>query len=293
MSYFDFTTNTTEMQDILNETLEKIAERVEYKNSILSNFENTLTEKQFRYLTECGDFIGVNKDKKIVKANFCKNRLCPVCNRRYSAQKWAKMKNISNQIKIDFNPVFALFTVTVKNVKAEMLSQEITRLMKSIDRMHKSTLWKQKVIGYFRSLEITYNQKENTYHPHYHYILALPTSYTEEMTPTYIWRQLWERSARLNYNSQIDIRIINEDNLDGGIAEVAKYAVKISSVITQGETALKTVQNAIKGRRVISYGGVMKQYAQEFDNLKDEDYDPEYVEHYEYNRSTGQYQRTL
>ena len=293
MSYFDFTTNTAEMQDILHETLEKIAERVKYKNSILQNFKNTLTEKQFRYLAECGDFIGVNKDKKIVKANFCKNRLCPVCNRRYSAQKWAKMKNISNQIKIDFNPVFALFTVTVKNVKGEMLSQEITRLMKSIDRMHKSGLWKEKVIGYFRSLEITYNQKEDTYHPHYHYILALPTNYTEEMTPTYEWRQLWERSARLSYNSQIDIRLINEDNLDGGIAEVAKYAVKISSVITKGETALKTVQKAIKGRRLISYGGAMKQYAQEFDNFEVEDFDAEYVELYEYNGKREQYERTF
>lgn len=293
MSHFNFTTNTAEMQDILNETLDKIAERVRYKNSIVDNFKNTLPEKQFRYLSECGDFIGVNKAKQIVKANFCKNRLCPVCNRRYSAQKWAKMKNIANQIKIDFNPVYALLTVTVKNVKGEKLSEEITRLMRSIDRMHKATIWQNNVIGYFRSLEITYNQKEDTYHPHYHYILALPTNYTDDMIPTYEWRHLWERSARLNYNSQIDIRLINENNLDGGIAEVAKYAVKISSVITKGETAIKTIQTAIKGRRLISYGGAMKQYAKDLDKLTEEDYDPEYVEHYAYNNKTGLYDRTL
>ena len=286
MSHSNFTTKPSEMQDILNETLEKIAERVKFKGEILQNFDGILSPEQFTYFSECGTFLGANKDNKIVKANFCKNRLCPVCNRRYSAQKWLKMKNITEKIKIEFKPVFAFLTVTVKNVTSAALNSEISKLMKSIDRMHKTALWKNNVLGFFRSLEITYNADTNTYHPHYHYVLALHEHYTGNMVSTYEWRKLWERSARLDYTSQINIQLINED-LDGGIAEVAKYAVKISSVIKHGKEPLKTIIQAIKGRRLISYGGVMKTYAKEFDKVENTEYDGEAVNYFVYNNSFG------
>lgn len=293
MSLFYSNTDEEDLQDFLNEKFEKLSERVEYKESILNKFENIFDYEKFKYFADCGKFLGTNAEKEIMTGNFCKNRFCPVCNRRYASQKWHKVKSIAEQLKIIFNPCFALLTLTVENVTGEELKAEITHLMKSIDRLHKTSLWKNNVIGFFRSLEVTYNQEKKTYHPHYHYILCLDGNYKENMIPTWKWRQTWERSARLNYASQINIQIIEDDNaLSGGIAEVAKYAVKISSVIEKDGNAIKPLEQALKGRRLISYGGAIKEIAKQYDRkakqeLKERDKIPE--EYYEY--KDGQYKR--
>lgn len=293
MSLFYSNTDDENLQDFLNEKLEKLTERVKYKDSITPKFKNILTREKLKYFEDCGKFLGINKENEVVAGNFCKNRFCPVCNRRYASQKWHKVKCIAEQLKIVFRPCFALLTLTVENVTGEKLSEEITRLMKSIDRLHKTSLWKNNVIGYFRSLEVTYNSKKDTYHPHYHYILCLDKNYKNNMIPTWQWRQTWERSARLNYPSQVKIQIIKDDDtLSGGIAEVAKYAVKISSVIEKDSQAIKPLEKALKGRRLISYGGAIKEIAKQYDKnekqtLKEKDKYP--VEYYEY--KDGKYKR--
>lgn len=274
-----------EMQEILDETLDKILIRVNYKNSIINLFQEVFEKNVFQNFKDCGSFITVNKNKQIINANFCKNRFCPVCNKRYSSQKWAKVKFISERLIKEIKPTFALLTITVKNVNSEQLKNEISHVMKSIDRLHKTKLFKENVLGYFRSLEITYNKEKDTYHPHYHYILCLPKDYKEHQISTYQWRKTWERSARLDYTSQVNIKIINQENdLNGGIAEVAKYAVKISSVIQTGKKEpIKTIQEAIKNRRLISFGGIIKDYSKMFDKQTNEykqNFDKEPAENY-------------
>lgn len=276
-----------ELQIFLHEKLDALGQRVKYKNEISKKMVNVLNEKQLQYFNECGNFIQTNTNGEIIHGNFCKNRLCPVCNRRYAAQKWHKVKNIADNIKRAISPTWAFLTLTVKNVPAENLSNEITHLMQSIDRLHKTSLWKNQVLGFFRSLEVTYNVKLKTYHPHYHYILCLQSDYIENVISTYEWRKTWERSARLNYNSQVDIRLINDnDDLSGGIAEVAKYAVKISTVADSGENAIKPLTNALKHRRLISFGGIINDYAKQYDitnkrELKKRDKIPENTYKYE------------
>jgi len=270
LSYSDYNINTEELQEILTENLDKIAERVEYKESIRDKLRGVLNAEQLEDFDECGKYLGTGNNFKVVTGNFCRNRLCPVCNRRNSAQKWAKMYSVAQQAKIDFRPCFAFLTVTVKNVPSENLASEITRLMKSIDRLHKRALFKNNVYGFFRSLEITYNSREKTFHPHYHYVLALPETYKENMISTYIWRKTWEECARLDYNSQVDIRIIEDENIAEAVAEVAKYAVKISSVIEQDKQTIKALLQAIRGRRLISYGGIFKEYAKKSEDEREQ-----------------------
>lgn len=269
MSFLDYTMNCDEMQQVLHENIEKITERMKFKNQIIDKMRGVLPQKQYDDFVDCGKFIGTGTNGRIVTGNFCRNRLCPVCNRRNSAQKWAKMYNVAQRAIIDFRPVFALFTVTVKNVTPENLSDEITQLMKSIDRMHKRSIFKNNVYGFFRSLEITFNADAGTFHPHYHYILALPSDYKNNMISTYEWRTMWEQCARLNYNSQVDIRIVDDENVASACAEIAKYAVKISSVIEQNTDIIKTLTQAIRGRRLISFGGAFKQYDAEQNNERE------------------------
>lgn len=265
MSCLNYNIDTTELQEILRENVEKITQRKKFKDDLTPRLKEILTPQQYNDFSECGDILAIGENYRIVGGNFCRNRLCPVCNRRNSAQKWAKMYEIATRAKADMRVCFALLTLTVKNVTADKLSGEITHLMKSIDRLHKRAIFQENVIGYFRSLEITYNAEKGTFHPHYHYILALPDVYKHRTVSTYEWRTTWEKCARLDYNSQIDIRLIDDDNIADSVAEVAKYAVKLTSVIEQDTATLNTLVKAIKGRRLISYGGAFKEYSKEND----------------------------
>lgn len=261
MSYLDYNMTAAEMQEILNENISKIADRVALKQKIIKNLYGVLKDNQFDMMYDCGEFLAVGKNKRVVGGVFCRNRICPVCNRRYAAAKWARMYQIANQIAQEKEYCFLFFTVTVKNVIPTQLSDSINHLMKSIDRLHKRAIFKNNVLGYFRSLEITFNEKTKTFHPHYHYLLCVHKTYKENQTSTYEWRQAWEKSARLDYVSQIDIRYIDDKNIAASVAEVAKYAVKISSVIEQDTETIKTLLKAIKGRRLIAYGGIFKEYS--------------------------------
>lgn len=116
-------------------------------------------------------------------------------------------------------------------------------------------------------MEITYNSKDDTYHPHYHILLAVPSDYYKNSSlyaEAYEWRQVWERSARLDYSCQFDIRAVKGDDLGAAVAEVAKYAVKLSQVVECGEKALKTVADAVRGRRLISFGGILRPMQKKF-----------------------------
>ena len=106
------------------------------------------------------------------------------------------------------------------------------------------------------------------------------------------------RLAKLNYTSQIDITLINKDDeksLSDAIAEIAKYAVKISSVINCEKDVVKTLTKSIKGRRLISFGGIIKEMSKQYDrhNKNDDVSREEKLENstiFEYNPTTRQYE---
>lgn len=277
MSQIDYSKSAAEMQELYLEKYSDLAARVEKKNKTASRFKEILTSKQYKYLEECGTFIGLSSDEVIIQANFCKNRICPVCNKRNSVKKWYYIKSIAEELNKEIEPKWLFLTLTVKNVTADELNSSITKLMKSINRLFSRKTWNKRVLGFFRSLEITYNKEKNTFHPHYHILIAVPSDYftnKELYLETWQWRQMWEKSAELDYNAQVDIREVKaEENqeLAGAIAEVAKYAVKTAEIAKTSSQALKCVLKAIKGRRLISYGGIIHERYKEI-QAADEQY---------------------
>lgn len=263
MSFLNDNTISAEMQAIFQENAAEIAQRVTIKDKTADHYKIIHTENTFRNFKDCGHLIGFDEQGNIVQANFCKHRFCTVCNKRNSSRKWHYIKEIAEVINKTVNPQWLFLTTTIKNTSAEDLKQSINHLMESINRMFSTKTWKKRVLGFFRSLEITFNAENNTYHPHYHILIAVPHDYyTNEniYMNAYEWRKLWEKSARLEYNSQVKIEGVQSgDNLSNAIAEVAKYAVKMSAIMEQDEKALKPVADAVRGRRLISYGGIIKE----------------------------------
>ena len=116
-----------------------------------------------------------------------------------------------------------------------------------------------------RTLEITYNEQSNTWHPHIHMLLHLADGYFTAST-LYLeqkdYETIWRTCVRADYITQVDVRAIKDD-VAGALAEVAKYAVKPSSVLTS-HAEVETIRELVAAtyhRRLRSFGGSFKRAA--------------------------------
>ncbi len=254
-----------------------------------------------------------NDPKKLIDANFCKHPLCPGC------QKRRQMKNFSNTVKVlhylreqEKNYEYILLTLTTPNVQLKDLKEEIRHYFKSWGRLKARTEVKKIMKGFVRTLEITYNDQTDSYHPHIHALIAVNKSYFSDKT--YIkrdrWLQLWQESTRQPEITQVDVRKVKKnlspDDPDGtlGISrEICKYLtkewskdaekefIKHPELIDYGlkghiwirdtkeETArvVEGLAHAIKGQRLFEFGGVLKEAKAELKLQDSEDEDADLV----------------
>ena len=75
-------------------------------------------------------------------------------------------------------------TLALKNCKINELQDTIELMLKSFKKFVNRDIFKQKgkgakgtIKGWFRNLEITFNQEDKTFHPHFHIILAVEKTY--------------------------------------------------------------------------------------------------------------------
>ena len=260
------TIKPTESQDLLtSDTIENFIKHRAYRDSYEPLITPTLNERQQKAWADCASEIWVRPDGTVASTVSCHNRFCCICSWRDARRKYAYTMRSMEQLQ-PLNLVYAFLTVTVRNVKAGDLRSELDNLMTAINRMQSTNTWRRRVLGYIRSLEITYNNDTSspnydTYHPHIHYIIALPSDYYQSsfFLSAAEWRQLWQRSARLDYTAQVKIEAIQGSDMKAAVCEVSKYALKLSSVIETGDAApTQTIAAAVKGRRLVAYGGVYK-----------------------------------
>ncbi|MCF1458958.1 MAG: protein rep [Shewanella sp.] len=241
-------------------------------------------EKRRERMSECGSYlsfaVAASGDKRLFRANFCKDRMCPACQRRRSLVIFHQVKNVSKAILSDFPTYkFLLLTLTVPNVPASQLGAEISHMAKSWHRLIKRKDF-QVVKGWFRTLEVTYNGERDDYHPHYHVLLCVPSNY---FAKNYIkqerWLELWQQATRYPHVTQVDVRAVrpnpkrqDSDPLASAAAEVGKYATKPNNYLAPFRDGFlahsQVVQELARGihrRKLVAFGGIMLEYASKLD----------------------------
>lgn len=187
-------------------------------------------------------------------------------------------------------------TLTVRNVDGPDLKGTIDTMMKSWNRFMGYKQIKNIAKGYFRALEVTKNRKEdsewnNTYHPHFHVLLAVKPSY---FTRDYIkhdeWVSLWKKALQVDYSPIVNVQAVKPkkelelDNVEkqvkkaieeqNAILEVSKYPVKDTDILPSQELTedgietVWTLDDALSYKRLIAYGGILKQIHKDL-NLDD------------------------
>ncbi|OUZ11635.1 protein rep [Bacillus pumilus] len=253
--------------------------------------------KKAEKVSDCAECLAFRRDKetgrlRLYQAYFCKVRLCPMCAWRRSLKIAYHNKLIVEEANRQYKPAWIFLTLTVRNVDGDHLKQAISDMMKGFNRLMKYKKVNSSAFGYFRALEITKNHEENTYHPHFHVLVPVKKSYFTGKS--YIkqaeWTSLWKRAMKLDYTPIVHVQRvkgkkgINAEAIEKevreameeqkAILEISKYPVKDTDVIRGNEVTeenLDTVyylDDALSARRLIGYGGILKEIHKEL-NLTD------------------------
>lgn len=186
---------------ILSLKLADIFKELQYKDSLIER------------VATCGDTLRFIRREdgslKLYQAYFCKNKLCPMCNwRRSMKYSYQTSRIVDEAIKQEPKARFLFLTLTVKNVEGEALNSTISQLTKSFDRLFRRAKVKKNLLGYLRSVEVTHNENDNTYHPHIHVLMMVKSSYFKG--GNYIsqieWSGIWSQSLKVSYTPMVDIR---------------------------------------------------------------------------------------
>lgn len=262
---FNDTTKSSVCQDIIKHQLNILNQKKIEQEKISPFIEeawkknNLFTQEKKQRLNDCGTFVSFNSNGEMSGANFCRDKLCPICQWRKSRKVFGEIMQIQKIVEKQVQN-FALLTLTLKNT--EHLEKGITEILKGFYNFSNNRTFKKISLGYIRTLEITFNTKNKNWHPHIHLIIALKDSYySGNYITTQKWSEIWKACAKIDYEPIIDIRAIGkaETVREKAVAEVAKYAVKPFQTKGSPSDELKAYEGLYGGtahRRLRSYGGI-------------------------------------
>ena len=263
----NYTINSGICQEVLEKTFSSLEAKQRLKSKQLSEYieASKLADKSDNFIhnySECGTLIGVDESGKIRQANFCKSRLCPVCAWRKSIQTYIKLRKIVSNMS---QHQYIFLTLTQKNCDINSLGAEIDRINYAWKRFKQKAMFKRAYKGYVRAIEVTYNKKEKTFHPHQHIILDVNTGYFDKGSDLYIPHskivEIWSSLINQDY-CNADIRALKTDTelqQSKSIAELAKYTLKLSE--ESNPEVLSKLFKFLNNRRCFTYGGTFKKEA--------------------------------
>ena len=242
---------------------------------------NLISDSRLFDLEHCADTLlfveNGERKRKLKQANFCRVRLCPVCQWRRSLKMFGQVKKITDKIlESDKSIRFIFGTFTIKNCVAEdletcinILNNKFLYLVSRNKTFAPAKKLKQNLLGYLKAVEVTYNSKDKTYHPHLHVIFAVRNTFFSS-SKYYMskkeWINLWQQALGVDYKPQTDIRAIKSGTAKA-VAEVAKYPVKTAPILSlpddEAVEVLKTLTLSLHKKRFVAYGGIFKTIKQE------------------------------
>ena len=244
--------------------------------------------KKSERVSECGTLLEFavpvsGGSAKLHSANFCRDRLCPMCSWRRSYKIFGQVSQIMEQIGNDYQ--FLFLTLTVPSCDGADLPSVLDSMFTAFHaRFMRYARIKKVVKGYFRALEITRNNNRSDksyglYHPHFHVVLAVPLGYfkSADYVQHDLWLSLWQKAMKDKTITQVDIRRARPKDgaaskgsvpLASVVAEIAKYAVKSSDYLfpddsTTTDSIVSVLSGALRCRRLTAFAGIFKDVAQQ------------------------------
>lgn len=271
------------------ELLNKYRQKKIQNKKIYALLETKLSESGRELFMNCGtfhQFITTQDKKKCrrVKGNDCKNRFCPICAWRKACKDAMKIATMMEAMKQEENKVFLFLTLTTPNIKGDLVKSEIDRFNKAFSKLFRRERIMKSIKGYIRKLEMTYNKERDDYNPHFHVLLVVNKSYFTDKR-YYIaqkeWLSMWREATDLSEITQVHIQKVELIREGNAVSEVAKYSAKDYEMASSQEV-FDVFYGGLKGRQLIVYGGLCKEYAKKYENGELEKYKTKDTNEYYY-----------
>ncbi|HDO9489913.1 protein rep [Clostridium sp.] len=284
--------NNIKNQETKIDILEKCTDK-RLKNPKFSDYIKSFVSKKMNLrIIDCGTFLELLGDfemenRKINKANFCKNRFCPMCSWRLACKDSLEISILMEHLRCEENKEFIFLTLTTPNVKGDSLEEEIKNYNKAFKKLMERKEVKNIVKGYIRKLEVTYQKEQyitkdlwkrkkdyyekkglsigdlepnyDTYNPHFHVVIAVNKSYFTDKN-YYIsrerWLELWQLSTGDKSITQVDVKKAKANN-HKEVYELAKYSAKDSDYLVS-RPVFEIFYRALKGKQVLVFSGLFK-----------------------------------
>lgn len=279
--------NKLELQDLqLTESLKKITlhKLIAEKASLADFIEKKSRSERIKI---CGSLLNFFKERNIitdevrrrlVKANFCKYRFCPMCQWRMARKVCREVLGRLRTIDEAHNGVVLLFlTLTIKNEPLTELNSTVKHLSKAFYRMQQSKQYKSAVLGSIRAIEFLGDHTEKgECHPHFHCLLVVNKNYftSRDYINFEEWTALWQRSLRVNYRPVINVqRVKTKEKMSAIVAaalEVVKYSVTSSDLEKLTKEDFQELDKQTRNIRQYNYSGELKDAEPTFDDVEDE-----------------------
>lgn len=181
-------------------------------------------------------------------------------------------------------------TLTVKNVfDGKTLDESLKAMAQGFNRLMKYKKVVQNTIGFMRSTEVTVNKKDGSYNQHMHVLLCVESKYfkgAENYLSQEDWTSLWQKAMKLDYVPVVHIEAVKNKKrnkekevtaIQTAVQETAKYSVKDSDYLTgnleNDLAAVKDLEEGLYRKRMISYGGLLKEIHKQLnlDDIEDGD----------------------
>lgn len=281
-------------------------------NELLALAYDEVNEKKAARLRDCATWLAFARSSAggltLTHANFCRVRLCPICQWRRALKTYAHTRKIVEAMAADYRRRkkglrWVFLTLTIQNCSASDLSTVVDNMFSSWHRLIKSKAF-EPVLGWYRGFEVVHdvspfitaqmfaerseyyrrrglragddNPNYNMYHPHFHVMMAVNTTFlrTDYRTLRARFAAAWQKAMRLDYEPVVDVRKAFSVSA-AGIAEACKYTVKDTDYIQPADWDLtvETVElldKVLDRRRLIAYGGDLKEWHRRL-NLDDEE----------------------
>lgn len=257
----------SDIYDIKKQNNLKLAARYQMLSKKSTELSTTdYYARKYERLEQCSTYLEFRREKstkkyKLINTNLCRVRLCPLCAYKRSLSVYHNTADIINYINSKYSRSKYLFlTLTIKNVSGSELSNAIDDLTRGWQNMSKQKRIKNVVLGTVRSIEITYNKRSNTYHPHLH--ILIHTTSDVYSGRNYIsqaeFSERWRSAVGIDYQPVVDVRRLQRNN-GREIAEIAKYSVKPLEWDKCAESVIITLDDVLHKRHLLSLSGTMRE----------------------------------
>lgn len=280
--------------------LGKYTSKKDLNRKATAYIEKHVTVKSVVRFETCSDYLsfltnGEMSVKRLHKTNSCENRFCPICTWKTAKKDAIKLSVMLDAVKEIEGKEFLFLTLTSPNCTGEELREELDRFNKAVSKLFRRRNVARVVKGYVRKIEVTTDQEQyitekaykrkkdyfvmrglkvgdpnptfNSYNPHVHAIVVVNKSYFN-MPNDFIskeeWLKMWQECMEDKSITQVDAKKIRATGNSNAVLEIAKYSAK-GSDLYHSETVFDTFYTALKGRQLLVYSGMMKDYAKKYE----------------------------